>query len=137
MSARPDGTKASMIGFILIAIGVFAVIMSVNADSFEQSIWGLILANLGIGLGVLLLSLGYLVRAIWYLPAREMVEDNSQTQIIDTCEDCDWCGIKVYLPASPCSSQNEEIITNYLENNPNIELESACRNKLIERGFLK
>ena len=91
---RPDGSTATAIGWLLIAVGVIAALFTGAAESSGGWILGLAMANLGIGLGVLLLSLGYLVRAIWFLPGREGLsqpEPSRATTSPSSETTCEWC----------------------------------------------
>jgi hypothetical protein len=96
----------------------------------------LAIANLGVGLGVLLLSLGYLVRAIWFLPGRQTMSDSdralSKVAEADAGE-CEWCGVTVHAPAKACSSFSEE----QLPIAANRITSPTCRNQLEARGHLK
>ena len=103
---RPDGSDATAIGWILIAVGVIAAIFTGTADSGGSWIFGLALANLGVGLGVLLLSLGYLVRAIWFLPGREIVQQlvSDRANSLPSYKKCDWCERVLPAGKTTCTS---------------------------------
>ena len=104
---RPDGATATGIGWSLIAIGVVAALITSSVETSSGWIIGLALSNLGIGLGVLLLSLGYLVRAIWFLPGRADVPEPDATRSPDspwTDTKCDWCERVLPAGKTTCTS---------------------------------
>jgi hypothetical protein len=101
---RPDGSIATMLGWILIAAGGLSVFLATNAESINGWWMGIIASNLGIGLGVLLVSLGYLVRAIWFLPARDVAATPSTFPDSDPAISCSWCQQSVRNPNRPCDA---------------------------------
>jgi hypothetical protein len=123
---RPDGSQSTAIGWVFVIFGILSAVMAAIAKDMNWLIIWIALANLGVGLGVLLLSLGYLVRAIWFLPGREMDKGGHELQ------KCDYCDFKVVGPAQPCSAM------------PTAELKDAasridsdnCRRILAQKGFL-
>jgi len=123
---RPDGSRPTAIGWILIVAGVFAALFAAIAPDFNWLVIWIALANLGIGLGVILLSLGYLVKALWFLPGREIDSDGAELQ------ECNYCGIKVIAPAQPCSA----IATDELMNVADRIDSDNCRRVLKQKGFL-
>lgn len=123
---RPDGSQSTVIGWILIVFGALSAVMAAIATDTNWLIIWIALANLGIGLGVLLLSLGYLVRAIWFLPGREIDSGGIELQ------KCDYCGIKVLAPAQPCSA----IPTIELANVADRIDSDNCRRVLKQKGFV-
>ncbi len=135
MTERPDGSTATAIGWGLVAVGVLASFFVAQADTPVGFWLSIGIANLGIGLGVLLLSLGYLVRAIWFLPGRSDLEPESLTlESADEVfvEECEWCGVVVQTPAIPCSAFTSEhlpIPSNRVSN-------AACIKALGDRGYL-
>jgi len=120
---RPNGSQSTATGWLL--IGVLSAVMAAIAKEMNWLIIWLALANLGIGLGVLLLSLGYLVRAIWFLPAREIDSGGIELQ------KCDYCDFKVKAPAQPCSA----FPTSELENFADRIDSDNCRRVLKQKGF--
>ncbi len=71
MGKRPDGSKPTLMGWVLILVGGVVAIVSTGAHTDALANGGLF--GLGaIALGVFLVSLGYLVKAIWFLPGREI-----------------------------------------------------------------
>lgn len=142
MIERPDGSQATAIGWTLIAAGLLAIFFAAGAETFEGMVWGALVANLGIGLGIILLSLGYLVKAIWFLPGREIEDDNKEGLINSSppstaaWEDCEWCNLRVYGPARPCSLQGEEELRNEL-NSITEPLHRDCHSELVSRGIIE
>jgi len=104
---RPDGSTATGIGWALIALGVVAAFVTGGGELSGGRIFAFALANLGVGLGVLLLSLGYLVRAIWFLPGREVAQQcvsggpNTPPSAYSTC---DWCERVLPAGKTTCTS---------------------------------
>ena len=108
---RPDGSVVTPIGWGLIVIGVIGAFIGASADTFNGALFGFGLANLGIALGVLLLSLGYLVRAIWFLPAREIAKPKAEADIpAALTPTCDWCGRNLPRGSRTCTSYDREAL---------------------------
>lgn len=134
MQERPDGSVATFVGWTLIAIGVIAAFFISGAETLSGFWFSVGISNLGIGLGVLLVSLGYLVRAIWFLPGREVPQvqqafTTAATGIDGTCE---WCGVTINSPAKPCSSFRES----QLPIAGDRVKSSVCKEQLDMRGHL-
>ena len=102
---RPDGSVATTVGWVLIAGGVVCAFLAASAETSEW--WWFLLAagNLGVGVGVLLVSLGYLVKAIWFLPGRETAES---VEAAPAPAPCDWCGQAIAAPNKPCAAFETE-----------------------------
>ena len=128
---RPDGSVVTTIGWCLIVIGVIGAFVAASADTTNGLITGLALTNFGLGLGVILLSLGYLVRAIWFLPGREIETTNfgNRAGRIEG-ETCDWCGRS---PASgkPCSAFSGEALSKISVKIAN----PVCQEQLRQRNY--
>lgn len=139
MNERPNGSQATLFGFALIVIGVLALLVGGGAETFEGMIWSAVIANLGIGLGIVLLSLGYLVRAIWFLPGREIEADApTSTEIKQSGVFCDWCHLWVEAPDKPCSRSDEEAIrVDVAAASKGEGLANACRLELIKKGIIE
>jgi hypothetical protein len=105
-SERPNGSNATAAGWTLLALGVIAALFSGSTETFGAWVFALGLANLGIGLGVLLLSLGYLVRAIWFLPGREIPREE-RPQAAVSLSVCTWCD-RDMTPYRACSTVSDE-----------------------------
>jgi hypothetical protein len=103
---RPNGSNATMAGWVLVVAGVLAAFFSRSAESVGAWVFALGIANLGIGLGVLLLSLGYLVRAIWFLPGREVPKE-AIPQTMRQPSYCEWCE-RDMSPYRACSTVSDE-----------------------------
>jgi len=103
---RPDGSNATAAGWGLIAVGIVAAFIGMSSDSLHGFVIGLVIGNLAIGLGVLLLSLGYLVHAIWFLPGRE-IPLAPQQQGSEDLSNCAWCGRNM-APYRACSTATDE-----------------------------
>lgn len=139
MTERPDGSQATAIGWTLIVVGGIAIFVAAGAETFEGMVWGALVANLGIGLGIILLSLGYLVKAIWFLPGREIEaaqprQEQSGKDGGDGFHFCDWCHLGLYAPDVACSLQTEEQILADIELKETIQ--TACHHELKERGLI-
>ena len=108
---RPDGSVVTPIGWLLISVGIIGVFIAATAETLNGTLLGFGLANLGIGLGVVLLSLGYLVRAIWFLPGRNVLSEASPSRAEEHATEsaCEWCG---RTPASgkACSKISAEAL---------------------------
>jgi hypothetical protein len=105
-SNRPDGSNATAIGWALVVVGVLALFFFPSAETVAGMVFAVALGNLGIGLGVLLLSLGYLVRAIWFLPGRDIPVERTSARAVSTT-DCSYCG-RDMTPYRACSSVDDE-----------------------------
>lgn len=135
MNERPDGSVATLIGWVLVAIGVLAAFFVSSADSPSGFWLSIAISNLGIGLGVLLLSLGYLVRAIWFLPGRELPTRQMAQSRADPAlgsDVCAWCAKTVSSPARPCSALTAE----ELPVSADRVQSKVCRSELEARGQL-
>ncbi|MEC7399959.1 MAG: hypothetical protein VYD00_08085, partial [Pseudomonadota bacterium] len=73
-----------------------------------------------------LLALGYLVKAIWFLPGREISSAGIELKR------CDYCGLKVTAPSQPCSAIPTTDLTQVASR---IDSDN-CRRVLAEKGFL-
>jgi hypothetical protein len=104
---RPDGSIATGIGWVLVVLGLGIGFFGMRAGTSEGLFTAFAFANLGIGLGVLLLSLGYLVRAIWFLPGRE-IPGGAAPDSLAKPTFCQWCDRDMF-PYNACSSATEEI----------------------------
>jgi hypothetical protein len=105
-SERPNGSNATAAGWALIVLGILSAFFSGSTESFGAWVFALGIANLGIGLGVLLLSLGYLVRALWFLPGREIPREEragSPTNL----SFCEWCD-RDMTPYRACSTVSDD-----------------------------
>ena len=132
MDERPDGSTPTIIGWVLIVVGLVSVFLFVNAETVTGVTLSIAVGQGSIGLGVLLLSLGYLVRAISFLPARETVPivQTAPTSSLNQ-QVCTWCERSVREPLEPCSAVREERLR---ELAPSVRSE-ACREQLEKRGF--
>ncbi len=128
MQKRPDGSVATAIGWVLIVIGVIFAFIAATA----QTSFAIALTNLGIGLGVVLVSLGYLVRAIWFLPGREIPLHQSIAEQEPTLIPCDYCGLDIAAPLLPCSAISAEEL---MRREDEID-DEKCTILLRERGIL-
>ena len=133
---RPDGSTPTAIGWGLVTLGVVASFFVTFAETPTGWWFSLALANLGIGLGVLLLSLGYLVRAIWFLPGREggaIPSHKAPQSMSETSDICEWCGVSVQGPAKPCSAfRGDQLpVSAARVHSP------VCRAELEKRGHLE
>jgi hypothetical protein len=126
MNERPDGSIPTLMGWILVIVGIFSALFVVITETPTTFWLATTLAQLGVGLGVLLLSLGYLVRAIWFLPERERSEDGA------ILRKCDYCGFKAAEPSIPCSA----VPTDHLMDNAHRIDSERCITALKLRGFL-
>jgi hypothetical protein len=126
---RPSGELPTALGWILILVGVIPAFMAGGSRSMESTILGYLIAQLGIGLGVLLVSLGYIVRALWFLPGREIPRE-SPLQVAERFS-CDWCDQTVAAPHKACSMFDPEKLASVA---PQIR-NGVCRDTLVARGF--
>jgi hypothetical protein len=88
--------------------------------------------DLGIGLGVLLVSLGYLVRAIWFLPGRELVEATNSENVAPQRTECEWCRQMVASPNQPCAAIDREQLADMMPRITN----ARCKGALAAQGFV-
>jgi len=130
---RPDGSLVTPIGWTLIALGILGVIIGASAESMGGMLAGWVLANLGLGLGVLLLSLGYLVRAIWFLPGRDIAaaEASDPSALMSAVTACDWCGRQLGAGFRTCTSFDHESLAKVSMK----VRDRVCREQLRERGY--
>ena len=130
---RPDGSVVTPIGWILIICGIVSAFFAATAESINGTLLGVALANLGIGLGVLLLSLGYLVRAIWFLPSRQIVanEQSGESGEKSVNSACGWCGRRLPTGSIACTSLTHEQLC---EVGPKVP-DPVCQKQLHDRGY--
>lgn len=130
---RPDGSVVSPIGWILIVVGVLGALIAASADTLTGMLSGFAMANLGFGLGVLLLSLGYLVRAIWFLPGREITAAELHERGIQsgTTVRCDWCDRNLPAHFRTCTSFDHEALSKVSEK----VVDPVCKDQLRQRGY--
>jgi hypothetical protein len=130
---RPDGSVATPIGWILIVIGIIGAFVGALAETLNGTLIGFAIANLGFGLGVLLLALGYLVRAIWFLPGREipLAEIRASSPSIANGPYCSWCSRRLPAGARTCDSYDAEGLTQVSEK----VTDPVCKPQLQERGY--
>jgi hypothetical protein len=130
---RPDGSTASAVGWLLIVAGGLAALFTAGAETTEGWIFGIALANLGLGLGVLLLSLGYLVRAIWFLPGREveLAAAPPSDGGASGKKVCGWCERELPASATTCTSLTMPQLQRVA---PKIT-DPVCRSQLQSRGI--
>ena len=126
---RPDGSVATTFGWTLIVAGVACAFFAAKAETVNMSWLMFAAGNLGISLGVLLVSLGYLVKAIWYLPAREINESVDETPAPSPC---DWCGQVIAAPNKPCAAFETERLKTFI---PQIK-NPKCLLALQDRGVI-
>ena len=130
---RPDGSNSTAIGWLLIVVGVVAAFFIGSAKSVGGMIFAAALTNLGIGLGVLLLSLGYLVRAIWFLPGREVgahVPNRSPASpLADTT--CNWCERVLPAGKTTCTSLTSAQLAKVADK----VKDPACLRQFEQRGI--
>ena len=124
---RPDGSQSTLAGWILVSIGLVAAFMAAAVENHFAFIVLFAVANLGVGLGVLLLALGYLVRAIWFLPGRDL--NAAGHELLK----CDYCDLKIAAPSEPCSAVPTLELANIASR---IDSEN-CRRVLVKKGFLQ
>lgn len=136
MGERPDGSTATAIGWVLVAIGIIAAFFVTSSESPSGFWFSIAISNLGVGLGVLLLSLGYLVRAIGFLPGREVSARRPSIAVLPakTFEDgvCEWCNTTVHAPARPCSAFTEAQLPIAADRIKS----KVCKSELDARGHL-
>ena len=130
MQERPDGSVATPIGWFLIMIGIVGAFAAANAETTNGLLLGVALANLGLGLGVVLVSLGYLVKAIWFLPGREISADQVEATTSAQLNKCEWCD-RAPSTGKPCSnfSENGLLELSRKVRNP------ICQSELGKRGY--
>lgn len=132
---RPNGKTVHFIGIILITFGIFFAFIGVSAAEPWNAIYLFVLSGAAVNIGVLLLSLGYLVRAIYFLPGREIQAEYEEDALSSPEEaglECEWCGQVAYSPNKPCSMLAEERL---LEIASDIE-NRKCQLMLVDRGYL-
>lgn len=123
---RPDGKTAMAFGWGCLGVGVITAGFTGLVETADAFWLCVVISNLGFGIGVLLLSLGYLVQAIWFLPSREIDEAGVELH------KCDYCDQKIASPAQPCSALPTADLTNVAER---IDSDN-CRKILGEKDFL-
>ena len=135
---RPNGEGPTAVGWTLIILGVLLAFFAGTADEISVLlVLGLLLAQLCIGLGVLLVSLGYIVRAIWFLPGRDHVSQltlgpDQVTGSVPPAR-CAWCSEEVIAPNRPCSEVEPEKLAAWAPN----ARKHSCRLALVEHKFLE
>ena len=130
MENRPDGSTATLVGWLLVVIGVVAAFFTASAETSNGWLFGLAIVNLGLGLGVLLLSLGYLVKAIWFLPGREPPSPQQEPAIGAALVKCDWCG-RTPAAGSPCSQIPHDKLVQIATKITS----PVCQEQLAQHGF--
>ena len=128
---RPTGEVPTGLGWMLIIIGVIAAALAAGSETLEGTILGYLIAQLGIGLGVLLVSLGYIVRAIWFLPGRSVSVTAPANSAAAQTTECEWCGQHVPQPNKPCAQVDREKMARLA---PGIK-NRHCRQALAQQGF--
>jgi hypothetical protein len=129
---RPDGSVATTVGWVLIAGGVVCAFLAASAETSEWRWFLLAAGNLGVGVGVLLVSLGYLVKAIWFLPGRETAAA-IEAETTPEPAPCDWCGQVIAAPNKPCAAFETERLKTFV---PRITNEK-CLVALREHGLIE
>jgi hypothetical protein len=124
---RPDGSTSIVVGWILVAIGIIAALFS-GTDDPRIFTLALAVAQIGVALGILLISLGYIVKAIWFLPGRD-IPMPLETSVPNPNE-CQWCGAVVSKPGLPCSAISPDRFGTGFKIGSKV-----CREKLKERGI--
>lgn len=129
---RPDGSVVTPIGWTLILIGIVGAFIAATAESIHAMLTGFVLANLGFGLGGLLLSLAYLVRAIWFLPGREIAANQSEAAIErPSAVSCEWCDRQLPARFRTCTSFGHDSLKEISER----VVDSVCQEQLSRRGY--
>ncbi|RJY09383.1 hypothetical protein [Aurantiacibacter aquimixticola] len=129
---RPDGSHVTGIGSGLIIVGIIAIFFVGSAETAVGFQVALLIAYLGIGLGVLLCALGYLVRAIWFLPGREIELDPGKTEWEAGVSECAYCRLEITAPAEPCSAVSPDELAGMTDR---ID-DERCFRVLHEQGIL-
>ena len=137
---RPDGASAKTVGWTLIAIGICACFVSANADQIRTFWLAIAIANIGIATGMILISLGYVVHAISFLPSkadlnsailREEPDGELRGESELEVNRCEWCELNVARPFLPCS----DVGTEELQRRSATVSSIVCQTQLKERGF--
>ena len=133
---RPSGEAVMMVGWVLIVIGVFAAFVMGGTSNPQTFMLALAVAQIGLSLGILLVPLGYLVRAVYFLPGREVTKaELSGIAVHQESErtGCEWCGQSVLAPNKPCSEIGHERLIEIAGDVTN----SKCQVQLVEHGYLE
>ncbi|WP_164117150.1 hypothetical protein [Sphingorhabdus sp. Alg239-R122] len=130
---RPDGGTVIGAGSFLLCVGIIAMFVVVNAETVNTFTISLAIAQIGIGLGVLLIALGYVVRAIWFLPGREIEKQVIASSNAAVSETCEFCDQKVFAPNKPCPKIPSERLTKIASQIDN----EQCRTYCIKNGYLE
>lgn len=129
---RPDGSVVTPIGWVFIVVGIVGTFIAMTAESANAMFAGFVLANLGFGLGVLLLSLAYLVRAIWFLPGRELPAGEPRTPVAQApAVFCEWCDRRLPAKFRTCTSFDHDSLIEVSER----VVDPVCRDQLGRRGY--
>ena len=137
---RPDGTTAKAVGWTLIAIGACACLVAVNADQLRTFWLAIAIANIGIAIGTLLISLGYVVHAISFLPSKgdlnsSVFRQDADVELRDASasevKKCEWCGLNVASPFLPCSDVGAEELQRRCATVSSV----ACQTQFKQRGL--
>ena len=124
---RPNGSTTIGFGWFLVAIGVIAALFCGSGDP-QIFLIAFAIAQGSLGLGILLISLGYVVRAIWFLPGREIEKPQIFASI--AASQCEWCGLEIKEPGRACSQvPHEQFGAGFKVGN------DVCKQKLKFRGI--
>ena len=133
---RPSGANVMTVGWVLVVIGVFAAFVTGSTGNPQTFMLALAVAQIGLSLGILLVVLGYLVRAVYFLPGRDVTKAEL-SGIGDYQEpertECEWCGQITIAPNKPCSEIGHERLTEIAGDVTN----SKCQSQLVEHGYLE
>jgi hypothetical protein len=124
---RPNGSNSIAVGWILVVIGIIAALFS-GTDDLRTFTLALAVGQVGLGLGILLISLGYIVKAVWFLPGRDIPISKETSAPIPN--ECQWCGAIVSKPGLPCSAISPDSFGTGFKIGSKV-----CREKLKERGI--
>jgi hypothetical protein len=127
---RPDGSVATPVGWLLIMAGVTGAVIAASAETMTGMLLGFGMANLGFGLGVILLSLGYLVRAIWFLPGRDILASEGRPPPAASTQ-CSWCDRQLPARFRTCTSFDHDSL---LKVAPKV-IDPVCQQQLCQRGY--
>jgi uncharacterized membrane protein YcjF (UPF0283 family) len=125
----------------LIVIGIIAAFLSATAETPEALLLGTTIASSALGVGIILILVGYIVRALFFLPGREVLEAEITGTISGVTSPvgtetlkiaCEWCDQWVALPNVPCSDVELQRLREIAGDITN----SKCRVQLMEHGIL-
>ena len=128
-------------GWVLIVIGIIAAFLSATAETPEAWLLGTTIASSALGVGIILILVGYIVRALFFLPGRDVSEAEmtgtisgsvSPIQVEPLKIACEWCDQWVALPNVPCSDVELQRLREIAGDITN----SKCRVQLMEHGIL-